>query len=140
VAPAAGQHEDVLERDHVDPRRVFLVSALLCDVVVKPRQELFVEFFEQQILAVEFVVDVVFEMLVNTPIFIVGRFAAADAHHPAELLVVMPEEGQQRFVALVVAEIHLLDHFRSDQGMLVKQRVVTSFDAETNLRELFVDM
>ena len=52
----------------------------------------------------------------------------------------MPEEGQQRFVALVVAEIHLLDHFRSDQGMLVKQRVVTSFDAETNLRELFVDM
>lgn len=45
MPPASGQHEDVLERDHVDPRRVFLVSALLCDVVVKPRQELFVEFF-----------------------------------------------------------------------------------------------
>lgn len=76
VAPAAGQHEDVLERDHVDPRRVLLASALLRDVVVEPRQELFVKLFEQQILAIEFVVDVVFEMLVNTPIFIIGRFAA----------------------------------------------------------------
>ena len=107
--------------------------------MVEPRQELFVKLFEQQILAIEFVVDVVFEMLVNTPIFIIGRFAAADAHHPAELLVVMPEEGQQRFIALVVAEIHLLDHFRSDQRMFVKQCVVTSFDVKTNLRELFVD-
>ena len=118
----------------------FFIPGFLCDIGVEAREEFPVELLEHQVFAVEFVVDVVFEMLVNTPIFIVGRFAAADAHHPAELLVVMPEEGQQRFVALVVAEIHLLDHFRSDQGMLVKQRVITSFDVETNLRELFVDM
>ena len=120
IALTTSQHKHVLECDHVNPSRVFLVSALLCNVLVKPRQELLVKLFEQQILAVEPVVDIAFEMVVNTPIFIIGRFAAANSDHPAEFFVVMLEKSKQRFIALVVTEIHLLDHSRGDQRMLVE--------------------
>ena len=36
----------MFERDHVDPRRIFLMGALLRDVGMKAREEFAVEFLE----------------------------------------------------------------------------------------------
>ena len=120
IAPPAGQHEDVFECDHVNLRRVLFVPALLSDVLVETRQEFPVEVPERQVPALVFTADVIFEVVVNTPVFVIGRLAAAGADHPAKLLVVLPEKGQQHLAAAVVAEIHLLDHLRRDLRMFVK--------------------
>ena len=139
ITTAPGQHKNMLQRDHVNPRRVLFMALVVHDVLMEARQELPVELLERQVLAVISVVDVVFEMPVNAPILIISRFAAADVDHLAELLVVLPEKGQQSFPALVVAEIHAFDHLGRHQRLLVEERIVASLNVIADLRQAFVD-
>lgn len=74
-----------------------------------------------------------------TPIFIICGLAAADADHASEFVVVLLEEGDHGLLLVIAAEIHLLDHHRSNEGLFVKERVVASFDVEPDIGQLFVD-
>ena len=96
------------------------MPALLGDILVKTRQELPVELPEQQVPAFVFAADVISEVVVNGSVFIISRFAATDADHPAKLLVVLPEKCQQHLAAAAVAEIHLFDHLRRNQRVVIK--------------------
>lgn len=129
----------MLEGDHVDPRRIFLERALVRDVGVEAREELGVELLEEQVAAVVLVVDEIFEVDADAPIFIVSGHAAVEPHHAAELGVVAPEEVEQPLVAVVEPQIDLLDPLRRDVELLARQRVVAALDAVADGGQPLVD-
>lgn len=75
-----------------------------------------------------------------TPIFIICGHAAADADHAFEFVVVLLEEGDQGLLLVIAAEIHLFDHQRSNEVLLVKVLVVASLDVKSDIGQLFVDL
>lgn len=104
VAAAAGLRQNVFEGDHVDPDRVLAAAARSRNVAVEAVEELPVELSELQIIAPVSSPDVTFEVVADAPIFIKGGFAAVDAHHAAELLVVATEKSEQLFPVLFPTE------------------------------------
>ena len=75
-----------------------------------------------------------------TPIFIICGHAAADTDHAFEFVVVLLEEGDHGLLLVIAAEIHLFDHQRSNEGLLVKELVVASLDVKSDIGQLFVDL
>ena len=136
---AAGQHQNVFERDHIDPRRVLLVRGFPGDVLVESGEKPFVEFAERNVRAAAALADVGGEQPVNAPVLVIGGFAAADADHAAELLVVLPEKCQQRLLLPVVPEIHFPDQRGSDRGLPGQQRFITPFDAAADEEQFLVE-
>ena len=88
VALAAGQHEDMFQGDHIDPRRVFLVAALLDDIGMEAGEELFVELVEREVGPPVGGSDVALHVAADALVLIIGSLAPADAHHAPELFVV----------------------------------------------------
>ena len=118
----------MFQSDHVDPGGVLPVAALQDDVGMETRKKIFVQLVERQVAAPVGTKDVAFQVAADTPIFIVGRLAAAHSHHAAELLVVAPEEIEQTPRTLCNAEIGLLDHRRRDERTVEKEFAVARFE------------
>lgn len=139
VPLAAGQHEDVFQRDHVDPRRILLAAAPLDDVGMEAGEEFVVEFVECDIGSPVGRFDVALQMPADAPIFIISSPAPADADHAAEFVVVPAEKLQKPAATLRGSEISLLDHDRSDERPGQKERAVTLLNAVTDVQKLAVD-
>ena len=98
----------------------FFIPGFLCDIGVEAREEFPVELLEHQVFPVVLVPDVVCQMLADAPIFIICGLAAADADHTVEFFVVLPEKGEHGLLPEIGAEIHLFDHHRSYELLLVE--------------------
>ena len=109
------------------------------DVLVESGEKPFVEFAERNVRAAAALADVGGEQPVNAPVLVIGGFAAADADHAAELLVVLPEKCQQRLLLPVVPEIHFPDQRGSDRGLPGQQRFITPFDAAADEEQFLVE-
>ncbi len=139
VAAAAGQHQNVFERGHVDPRGVVPQRRPLADPRMEVDDEFPVEFAKGQVFAVVTLFDECRQMGVDTPIFIIRAFRAGDADHAEELVVVLSEKGQQIHSAEVGAEKTGFDRLGRGVALLQKERFIAFLHSEADVRQAVVD-
>lgn len=141
VSARAGKPHDVLQCGQVDPYGILAVAALAGYVGMESDQELVRQFGELQIGPLEPFVQVTLEVQIDTPIFIIGRPAPADADHALELFVVTPEKAEQRLTRGDVAHEALLDHLgRHLAPFIAPGIVITAFDRKTDGFQAGIDV
>lgn len=105
-----GLLEDVLECDQVNPNGVGATEGILLQIGVKSRHELVVYLPESDIHTSVTRTDVLLQVVLHAPIFIIGMDASGYSDHAQEPAVVEVEKGKQIFFRTLLSQKLLLDH------------------------------
>ncbi len=139
VSAAAGQHQNMLQRSHIDPGSVVSERRPFADPRMEIDDESPIQFAKGQVFAFVTLFDECRQVGVNTPIFIIGTFRTGDADHVGELVVVLSEKSQQIHAVEIGAEKTGFDGLGRGMALLQKERFITFFHPEADIRQAVVD-
>lgn len=137
VAPeqpfGAGQFQDVLEGNQVNPYRIGAAPGLLTEEGMESGHEFGSYFRKSDIGTAISFADILPEMFVHASIFIIGMDAPAHSDHMEKMRIVVSEECQQVPFCVVLSQEFRFDHSGGNAGRFEKKPLVTCRQMEAQL-------